>query len=215
MPISTASRVVILGGTSGIGLAPAKAAAAAGASVVVASRNPASVSSALAELPAGSAGRAVDASSTEDLAAFFEFVGDFDHFAYTAAGPLVSTSLAEYSMDKGRAFLELRVVAALDAIRHAVPHIRPGGPITMTSGTAAFRGSAGWFLGSVAPGANLSAARGPAGELAPIRGNVVAPGVAHSPLWSEIPEADREAMYDSIGRGLPLGRVAEVEDVAK
>lgn len=69
MSISTASRVVILGGTSGIGLATAKAAAAAGASVVVASRNPASVKSALAELPAGSAGRAVDASSTEELAA--------------------------------------------------------------------------------------------------------------------------------------------------
>jgi len=44
---------------------------------------------------------------------------------------------------------------------------------------------------------------------------VVAPGVARSPLWSEVPEADREAMYDSIGCGLPLGRVAEVEDVAK
>jgi NAD(P)-dependent dehydrogenase (short-subunit alcohol dehydrogenase family) len=89
MAISTASRVVILGGTSGIGLATAKAAAAAGASVVVASRNPTSVKSALAELPAGSTARAVDASSTEELAAFFDFVGDFDHFAYTAAGPLV------------------------------------------------------------------------------------------------------------------------------
>jgi NAD(P)-dependent dehydrogenase (short-subunit alcohol dehydrogenase family) len=215
MPISTASRVVILGGTSGIGLATAKAAAAAGASVVVASRNPASVRSALAELPAGSAGRAVDASSTEDLAAFFEFVGDFDHFAYTAAGPLVSTSLADYTMDKGRAFLELRVVAALDAIRLAVPHIRRGGSITMTSGTAAFRGGAGWFLGSAASGAIISAARALSVELAPIRVNVVAPGLVRSPLWSEISEADREAMYDGIARRLPLGRVAEVEDIAK
>jgi NAD(P)-dependent dehydrogenase (short-subunit alcohol dehydrogenase family) len=215
MSISTASRVVVLGGTSGIGLAIAKAAAAAGASVVVASRDPASVKSALAELPAGSVGRAVDASSTEELAAFFEFAGDFDHFAYTAAGPLVSTSLAEYTADKGRAFFELRLVAALDAVRFAVPHIRPGGSITMTSGTAAFRGGAGWFLGSAASGAIISAARALAVELAPIRVNVVAPGVARSPLWSEIPEADREAMYDGIGRGLPLGRVAEVEDVAK
>lgn len=107
---------------------------------MVASRNTASVKSALAELPAGSAGRAVDASSTEELAAFFEFAGDFDHFAYTAAGPLVSTPLAEYTVDKGRAFFELRLVAALDAICLAVPHIRPGGSITMTSGTAAFRG---------------------------------------------------------------------------
>jgi NAD(P)-dependent dehydrogenase (short-subunit alcohol dehydrogenase family) len=133
MPISAASRVVILGGTSGIGLAIARAAAAAGASVAVASRNPASVRSALAELPAGSVGHVVDASSTEDLAAFFELAGDFDHFAYTAADHLVPTPLADYTADKGRAFFELRLVAALDAIRLAVPHIRPGGSITMTS----------------------------------------------------------------------------------
>jgi NAD(P)-dependent dehydrogenase (short-subunit alcohol dehydrogenase family) len=215
MPISAASRVVILGGTSGIGLAIARAAAAAGASVAVASRNPASVRSALAELPAGSVGRVVDASSTEDLAAFFELAGDFDHFAYTAADHLVPIALADYTADKGRAFFELRLVAAIDAIRLAVPHIRPGGSITMTSGTAAFRGGTGWFLGSAASGATISAAKALAVELAPIRVNVVAPGVVRSPLWSQLPEAEREAMYDSVGRRLPLGRVAEVEDIAK
>ena len=116
-----------------------------GASVTVASRNPASVESALAQLPAGSAGRAVEASSAEELAAFFQFLGDFDHFAYTAAGPLVPNPLAEYTAQAGQAFFELRLVAALDAIRLAVPRIRPGGSITMTSGTAAFRGSAAGF----------------------------------------------------------------------
>ena len=215
MSISAASRVVVLGGTSGIGLATAKAAAAAGAWVAVASRNRASVESALAELPAGSAGRAVDASSAEELAAFFHFIGDFDHFVYTAAGALAPARLAEYTAKAGRAFFELRLVAALDAIRVAVPHIRPGGSITMTSGTAAFRGGAGWVLASAASGAIISAARALAVELAPIRVNVVAPGIVRSPLWSELPEAEREAMYDSIGPGLPLGRVAEVEDVAK
>jgi NAD(P)-dependent dehydrogenase (short-subunit alcohol dehydrogenase family) len=215
MSISTASRVVVLGGTSGIGLAIAKAAAAAGASVAVASRNPASAESALTELPNGSVGRAVDASSAAELAAFFDDVGDFDHFVYTAAGPLVPTPLAEYTAETGRAFFELRLVCALDAIRLAVPHIRPGGSITMTSGSAAFRGSAGWVLGSAASGAIISAARALAVELAPIRVNVVAPGIVRSPLWSQLPDADREAMYDNIGREVPLGRVAEVEDVAK
>jgi NAD(P)-dependent dehydrogenase (short-subunit alcohol dehydrogenase family) len=51
-------RVVILGGTSGIGLATAKAAASRGAEVTVVSRQPASVDRALAELPPGSGGRA-------------------------------------------------------------------------------------------------------------------------------------------------------------
>lgn len=215
MSISAASRVVVLGGTSGIGLAIAKAAAAEGASVVVGSRNPASVKSALAELPAGSASRAVDASSPDELAAFFEWVGDFDHFAYTAAGHLVPTPLSEYTASASQAFFQLRLVAALDAVRMAVPHFRPGGSITMTSGTAAFRGGTGWLLGSAVSGAIISAARALAVELAPIRVNVVAPGVVRSPLWNEVPEAEREAMYEAAGRAVNPGRVAEVDDVAK
>lgn len=217
MALTSASHVVILGGTSGIGLATAKAATAAGASVVVASRNPASVEAALAELPAGSAGRAVDASSTTDLEAFFTSVGPFDHLVYTVGDDLAFTPLKDYTPDKGRAFFELRVVAAFDAIRLAVPHIRPGGSITMTSGTAAFQGGEGWFLGAAASGATISAAKSLAVELAtiPIRVNVVAPGVIRSPLWSQLPEADREAMYENISRRLPLGRVGEVEDAAK
>jgi NAD(P)-dependent dehydrogenase (short-subunit alcohol dehydrogenase family) len=215
MSITTNTRVVVLGGTSGIGLATAKAAAAAAACVVVASRNPSNVKSALAELPTGSEGYTVDASSSEELAAFFEHVGEFDHLAYTAGDNLVPSTLDVYTPEQGRAFLELRVVRALEAIRLAVPHLRAGGSVTLVSGTAAYRGGAGWFLGSAASGAIVSAARSLAVELAPIRVNVVAPGVVRSPLWTGLPEADREAMFESVGAGLPLGRVAEVEDVAK
>ena len=215
MPLSSNSRVVLLGGTSGIGLATAAAAAATGAAVIVGSRNPASVESALAKLPQGVVGHVVDASSTDSLDAFFELVGEFDHFAYTAAENLVPLPLADYSPARGSEFLALRLVYAFEAIRLAVPHIRVGGSITMTSGTAAYRGGAGWLLGSAASGATISAARSLAIELAPIRVNVVAPGVVRSPLWSKMSEGDREGMYRAAGEALPLGRVAEVEDVAK
>jgi NAD(P)-dependent dehydrogenase (short-subunit alcohol dehydrogenase family) len=215
MPLTPNSRVVVLGGTSGIGLATAAAAAATGAAVIIGSRNPASVDSALAQLPTGVEGHTVDASSTDSLAEFFDRIGEFDHFAYTAAGNLVPLSIADYSPAKGLEFLELRLVYAFEAIRLAVPHIRTGGSITMTSGTAAFRGGPGWLLGSAASGATISAARSLAVELAPIRVNVVAPGLVRSPLWSAMSEAGREAMYRTAGDGLPLGRVAEVEDVAK
>lgn len=215
MTVSTSSRIVILGGTSGIGLAVARRAAEAGASVTIASRNPASVERALTELPAGVEGRAVDASVSADLAAFFESVGEFDHFAYTAADNLVGSPLSEYSVETAQAFFGLRLVHALDAVRLAVPHLRAGGSITLTSGTAAFKGGTGWMLGAAACGAMISVGRSLAVELAPLRVNVVAPGVVRSPLWAGMGEEDRESMYATTAAGLPLGRVAEPDDVAK
>lgn len=215
MPLTSNSRVVILGGTSGIGLAVARAAAAIGSSVVVASRNPDSVAAALAQLPEGSIGRAVDASSSTELEAFFAEIGAFDHFVYTAAENLVSTPLADYTPEKARDFLGLRLVYAFEAIRLVVPHIRKTGSITLTSGTAGFKGGNGWLLGAAASGATIAAGRSLAVELAPLRVNIVAPGMVRSPLWSKIPAAERDQMYAATGASLPLGRVAEVEDVAK
>lgn len=217
MAITSSSRVVVLGGTSGIGLATAKAAGAAGASVVVASRSGVNVKAALTQLPAGAEGRTVDVLSAGEREAFFAAVGAFDHFVYTAAENIVSVPLRDYTAEQGSSFFALRLFAALDAVRLAVPNIRPGGSVTLTSGTAAYQGGAGWLLGATVSGATISAAKSLAVELAPVpvRVNVVVPGIVRSPLWSRLPETEREAMYENAGRLIPLGRVAEVEDVAR
>ncbi|PJJ70730.1 NAD(P)-dependent dehydrogenase (short-subunit alcohol dehydrogenase family) [Diaminobutyricimonas aerilata] len=215
MTVNSTTHIVLLGATSGIGLATARAAALAGARVTIGSRRASSVTRALAELPDGVRGSAVDASSTENLARFFDAAGEFDHFAYTAAEPLVGAPLADYTVDAATAFLGLRLVHALDAVRLAVPHVKRGGSVTLTSGTAAFKGGVGWTLGAAASGAMISVVRSLAVELAPIRVNAVAPGVVRSPLWDGMGEAEREDMYRSTGESVPLGRVAEVGDVAK
>ncbi|WAM14935.1 SDR family oxidoreductase [Rhodococcus sp. JS3073] len=215
MSLNSASRVVVLGGTSGIGLAIAQAASEAGAAVVVASRNPDSVTAALKELPDNAVGHAVDASSTKSLRAFFHEIGQFDHLAYTAADTLISTPLEDYTPQSALTFFNLRVVYAFEAVRLAVPHLRPGGSITLTSGTAAFKGGPGWLLGCAAAGAIASSARSLAVELAPLRVNAVAPGVIRSPLWSGMTETEQQQMYADTGAALPLGRVGEVQDAAK
>jgi NAD(P)-dependent dehydrogenase (short-subunit alcohol dehydrogenase family) len=215
VPLTPASRVVILGGTSGIGLAVARAAAAAGAVVIVASRNPDSVTSALTQLPGSASGHPVDASSSGELERFFSQTGQFDHLAYTAAGNLVSTPVSDYTPEKALDFLGLRLISAFDAVRFAVPHLSTNGSITLTSGTAAFKGGQGWLLGAAASGAIISATRSLAAELAPIRVNAVAPGITRSPVWSQVAEAEREEMYEAAGSSLPLGRVGDADDVAK
>ncbi|MFJ3136606.1 SDR family oxidoreductase [Streptomyces sp. NPDC086843] len=215
MTINASSRIVVLGGTSGIGLAVARRAADAGATVTIASSRAASVERALAQLPAGVVGRAVDASSGDAVAALFDEIGTFDHLAYTAGENLTGLPLADYTVDRASTFFALRLFHAIEAVRLAVPHLAPGGSVTLTSGTAAFKGGPGWTLGAAVCGAVVSAARSLAVELAPVRVNVVAPGVVRSPLWSGMSEADREQMYAGLAASLPLGRVAEPDDAAK
>jgi NAD(P)-dependent dehydrogenase (short-subunit alcohol dehydrogenase family) len=215
MTLDSSSRIVLLGGTSGIGLAVARRAALAGAQVTIASRNPASIERALGELPGGVIGRAVDATSADEVAAFLDGVGEFDHFAYTAAENLLGRTLDQITAQNAADFFGLRLFHALDAVRLAVPHLRAGGSVTLTSGTAAFKGGPGWALGSAACGAMNAVVRSLAVELAPLRVNAVAPGVLRSPLWSAMSDADREAMYAGTAASLPLGRVADPDDAAK
>jgi len=52
-------------------------------------------------------------------------------------------------------------------------------------------------------------------ELAPIRVNLVSPGLVRTPLWDNLPEFEREALYSASSAALPVGRVGEAEDLAQ
>ena len=137
-------RVVIAGGTSGIGLATATAAARHGAEVTVISRQQASVERALADLPPGTRGRAGDLTDQALAGQLFDDLGDINHLVFTAGEPLALMDLASLDLDKAREFFALRYFGALWAVHAAAPHLDPGGSITLTSGTASRRPGPGW-----------------------------------------------------------------------
>src|SRR6266566_4907270 len=112
-------RVVVLGGTSGIGLATAKAAARCGAEVTVISRQPASVDRALAELPPGTRGRAADLTAPALVGRLFGDLGDIYHLVFTAGEPLALMDMAALDMDRAREFFALRYFGALWAVHAA------------------------------------------------------------------------------------------------
>lgn len=110
-------RIIVLGGTSGIGLAVAEAAATDGAQVLVASSDDARVKRALTMLPASAEGRVLDLSNATAIEAFFDAVGPFDHLVYTAGESLKLSPLAEGDIASARHFFELRYWGAFMAAR--------------------------------------------------------------------------------------------------
>jgi NAD(P)-dependent dehydrogenase (short-subunit alcohol dehydrogenase family) len=206
------TRVLIIGGTSGIGLAVAKAAAERGAVLVVASRRQSSVDRALAELPDDARGAVINLADAAALDEFAEMVGDIEHLVFTAGDSLEQARLADLTPDVVSAFFTTRFVGALNAIRVFAPHITAGGSITLTSGTAAYTPGFGILPVSVC-GAMNAATTALAFELAPLRVNAVAPGVVRTPLWDSLGDA-KQVVFDQAAQTLPLGRVGEVEDAA-
>ena len=205
-------RVVILGGTSGIGLLRAQAAAGEGAQVVVVSSNFDRLDRALSNLPAGAEGRVANLLSEREVAALFEGLGDFDHLVYTAGEALQITPLK--AMDILHCPQLFRAGDPLRAAKAAQGKLRQGGSIVFTSGVAGARPGSGWSLASSICSAMEGLTRALAVELAPIRVNIVSPGVVRTALWREMDESAREALYASEAGRLPVGHVAEASEIA-
>ncbi|WP_405057891.1 SDR family oxidoreductase [Kribbella sp. NBC_01505] len=202
-------RVVLLGGTSGIGLATARLAADQGATVIVASSNPTSVKRALSELPATASGTAVDLTDAAAVEAFFGELDPIDHLVYTAGEALSLLDIRMMDLARARKAFELRYFGALSAVHAAVPKLRPGGSVVLTSGTAADRPGPGWSVAASICGAADALVRALAVELAPIRINAVKPGIVRTPLWPE------DFDYDAALATIPVGRIGEPEDIAE
>lgn len=209
------TRIVVLGGTSGIGYATAAAAAAEGAAVFVASSRPERVAQALSRLPPGSEGRVADLRDEAAVRDLFAAAGAFDHLVYTAGETLRLGPLDALDTGRARDFLDLRYWGALMAVKHGHRLIRPGGSIVLTHGVAGLRPRKGWTLGASVCGAMQSLTRALAVELAPLRVNAVCPGLVRTELWDGMSETDRAAMYDAAAAALPVGRVGEPDDLAE
>ena len=208
-------KVVVLGGTSGIGLAVAEAAVKAGAEVIVASSNAQRATDALNLLRGTAKGYPVDLTNEAEVAKMFIEIGPFDHLVYTAGESLVLSPISEMSLATLKKFFELRYFGAVTAVKEAVKYLTQAGSIVFTTGIVAARPQPGWSAGASICSAMEGLTRALAVELAPVRVNAVSPGIVKTNLWSNMSETERAALYDSVGKSLPVGRVGEAADIAQ
>src|SRR3954454_24453464 len=194
----TGERIVVLGGSSGIGLGPAQGGARGGATVGIASSRKDRIDEALATLPTGTEGHVLNLADGDATQAMFARLGSFDHLVFTAGETLQLGPLATRDVDAAHRFFTLRYWGAYCAAKYGSSSLRKGGSIVFTSGIAGQRPHAGWSLGASICAAMEGLTRALAVELAPIRVNIVSPGVVRTSLWSNMVEADRAALYQQM-----------------
>jgi NAD(P)-dependent dehydrogenase (short-subunit alcohol dehydrogenase family) len=201
-------RVVIMGGTSGIGLAAAEKLTAAGAEVIVTGRD-AEKLSAVKDRVAGT--EQVDGTDENAVAEFFERVGSLDHLVLAFSpgalglGPLAGVSVADI---KGA--FDGKLFAYLYAIQKA----QVTGSITVVSAATARAAAPGTVTFAAVNGAIERIVSPLASELSPVRVNAVAPGAVDTPWWSFLPDETREATFAEVVKDLPVKRVGRPAEVA-
>lgn len=204
-------RFLVVGGSSGIGLAIAEAAKDAGAEVTVASRSKERLDAALGALGEGASAAVLNTGDAEGIARFFADRAPWDHIAVSAAetarGPV-----RQLDLDAAKAAMESKFWGAYRIARSM--RMREGGTLTFISGFMSERPQAAAPLQGAINAALESLARGLALELAPTRVNTVSPGLIETPLWSRMPDKDRAAMYAGAAERLPARRVGQSKDIA-
>jgi NAD(P)-dependent dehydrogenase (short-subunit alcohol dehydrogenase family) len=207
-------RIVVIGGSSGMGLATARAAAREGAAVTVASSSTERVEAALSQLSDGCDGAVLDVRDEGEVAALFERVGELDHVVFTAGDAFTPRPLDDLGLGDARAGFDVRFWGAVTVTKYAAPRIRPGGSIALTTGTVGQRPVPGAALAAAGAGAAEGLVRGLAAELAPVRVNAVRAGAVRTPLWDSVPETQREALFARLAQRTLMGTVGEPEEIA-
>jgi NAD(P)-dependent dehydrogenase (short-subunit alcohol dehydrogenase family) len=206
----TGKKVVVVGGSSGIGLSTAEAAKREGADVIIASRNAARLDAVAEKLNAIAI--PTDVTDDKSVAHLFRSSGPVDHVVVTVA-QLRTGPFKTVSMEDVRSTMESKFWGAWRVARSA--EFRAGGSLTLVSGFLSIRPRPNSAIVGAANGALESLARSLALELAPVRVNAVSPGIIDTPIRAAMPEEARREMLAKAAAALPVGRVGVGEDIAR
>jgi NAD(P)-dependent dehydrogenase (short-subunit alcohol dehydrogenase family) len=205
--------VVVIGGSTGIGLETARRARGEGANVILTARNRDRLGQAAHDVGAQNTA-AFDATDSTALQRFFhDLPAPIDHVMVTAGGPTYGP-LLEMEAAQVREALSDHIVVGLEVARNAAAKMRPGGTLIFMGGTGARRITRGMGIASAATAALPPFVAALALEVAPVRVNLIAAGFVDSPLSASLLGDQLEARRNELRETLPVGRVVTPADVA-
>jgi NAD(P)-dependent dehydrogenase (short-subunit alcohol dehydrogenase family) len=205
--------VVIVGGSSGIGLSVAQNAIQEGANVIIASRSEQRVKSAIDKISSNVKGYTVDVTQEDTIQNLFAQIGQFDHLVMTPGESLSFKTFLEEDIAHARRTFESKFWGQYLCSRYAAPYIHERGSITFMSGSGGM--AQGLTTAGAVNGAVEFLMRYLAIDLAPIRVNVVRPGLIDTGLWEYLADSERSQMYETVGKSSWLKRIGQPEDVAQ
>jgi NAD(P)-dependent dehydrogenase (short-subunit alcohol dehydrogenase family) len=210
----SSQHTVIVGGSSGIGLATARQLLTSGAEVTICGRDKTRLARAKGELGPKAQALRMNATDADSLPGLFAQIGAFDHLVLAlgsdkGVGPLASVSLADVKLG-----FEEKVYAHIAVAQAALPHLNPAGSLTFISAVSAHVAAPGTAGIGAANAAVAALAPTLAVELRPLRVNAVSPGVIDTPWWDAVPEGQKRAVFEEYTAKTPVGRIGRAEDVA-
>ncbi len=201
-------RAVVMGGTSGIGLATAEQLTSDKLDVTVTGRDPVK----LANLEGRFAGaERLDGTDRDAVAAFFKRLGPFEHLVLAfSPGPVGLGPIRDIGPDD----FETAFAGKLFGYVHAIREAQVTESITMISAASARAAVPGTVTLAAVNGAIERMVSPLAAELAPVRVNAVSPGIIDTPWWSFLPDDQRQAQFTAAAGSVPAGRIGTAADVA-
>jgi NAD(P)-dependent dehydrogenase (short-subunit alcohol dehydrogenase family) len=205
---------LVVGGTSGIGLATARRLHALGAAVHIAGRDQERLDRVAASDPELHGHRA-DGGCRAEIAAVAEAIGPIDWLVVTLSGSDGPGPIAEIDLGMLRRAFDAKFWGHITTIQAALPQLAWTGSITLLGAITARTGMPGTAGIAAINGAVEALVQPLAAELAPIRVNAVSPGLVDTPWWSGLPADARSAYFAQAAAALPTRRVASADDIAE
>jgi len=207
--------VVIIGGTSGIGLACAQSLAEEGYRIILSGRSLGTIESALAGIRGEAEGFPLDFTSHDSVDAFFARIGPFDHLALVGSGEVAWGAFRDLRLDALKTAFDHKFYGYFLCAQAGLDQLRKDGSITFTIGGACRSAIPNTAGVAAVNGAIQAMAFTLAKELAPIRVNVLSPGLVDTPMYDWMEPEEKQEFFRQMGSHVPVGRVGRPAEIAE
>ncbi|MGL5925683.1 SDR family oxidoreductase [Chroococcidiopsis sp.] len=207
--------VVVIGGTAGMGLATAQTLSREEYRVVISGRSQATIDKALSQIAGNCTGFPLDFTDSSSVASFFEQVGSFDHLALVGSGQTAWGSFRDLKLPDLKVAFDQKFYGFFLCTQAALSKIRSDGSIVFVIGGTSRSAIPGTTGVAAVNGAIQAMAFTMAKELAPLRINILSPGLVDTPVYDWMTSEQKADFFKQLAGDSPVGRVGKPDEIAQ